>query len=239
MLTFRRGQQAIGLAGLLRQPCPPHSLRSADRYGFPPDSSNNINGSVWRGHEILDLSLLIFGRSHAERWGSRVRKTLDVRRRPRCRSCTASRAARLHAWLPAEVAQRSRYCGGAGSNVPCWRCAVNASFPPPLAIGPLRDPDAPADLALHVALPISDIRLAQKPKNHLAAGVGARLRCSRVGAMGCSTAPLTEPDMRARIRLFGSVHQRASMSWSDACRGLSSSHLTFNEVSRPLIQDGG
>ena len=61
----------------------------------------------------------------------------------------------------------------------------------------------------------------------------------RVGAMDCSTAPLTEPDMRARIRLFGSVDQRASESWSDACGGLSSSQRVFSETSRPVNQDGG
>jgi len=51
----------------------------------------------------------------------------------------------------------------------------------------------------------------------------ARLRAGRVGAMDFSTAPLTEPDMRARIRLFGSIDHRASESWSDACEVLSSS----------------
>ena len=66
---------------------------------------------------------------------------------------------------------------------------------------------------------------------------GSALR--RVGAMDCSTAPLTEPDMRARIRLFGLVHQKASESWSDACGGLSSDQRAFSEVSRPANQDGG
>ena len=57
--------------------------------------------------------------------------------------------------------------------------------------------------------------------------------------MDCSTAPLTEPDMRARIRHFGSVHQKASESWSDACGELSSDHRIFSDVSRPANQDGG
>ncbi len=50
--------------------------------------------------------------------------------------------------------------------------------------------------------------------------------CGRVGAMDCSTAPLTEPDLRARIGLFGSIDHRASESWSDACEVLSSSQRT-------------
>ena len=57
--------------------------------------------------------------------------------------------------------------------------------------------------------------------------------------MDCSTAPLTEPDMRARIRLFGLVHQKASESWSDACGGLNSAHRALSETSRPTNQDGG
>ena len=61
----------------------------------------------------------------------------------------------------------------------------------------------------------------------------------RVGAMDFSTAPLTEPDMRARIRLFGSIDHRASESWSDACGVLSSSQRVFSETSRPVNQDGG
>ena len=57
--------------------------------------------------------------------------------------------------------------------------------------------------------------------------------------MDCSIAPLTEPDVRARIRLFGLVHQRSSKSWYDACGVLSSSHRVFSEMSRPTNQDGG
>ena len=61
----------------------------------------------------------------------------------------------------------------------------------------------------------------------------------RVGAMDYSTAPLTEPDLRARIRLFGLVHQKASESWSDACGGLSSDQRVFSDTNRPANQDGG
>jgi len=57
--------------------------------------------------------------------------------------------------------------------------------------------------------------------------------------MDCSIAPLTEPDVRARIRLFGLVHQRSSKSWYDACGVLSSSDRVFSEMSRPTNQDGG
>lgn len=57
--------------------------------------------------------------------------------------------------------------------------------------------------------------------------------------MDCSTAPLTEPDLRARIRLFGSIDHSASESWCDACGVLSSSQRVLSETSRPLNQDGG
>jgi hypothetical protein len=57
--------------------------------------------------------------------------------------------------------------------------------------------------------------------------------------MDFSTAPLTEPDMRARIRLFGSIDHRASKSWSDAWGVLSSSQRVLSETSRPVNQDGG
>ena len=57
--------------------------------------------------------------------------------------------------------------------------------------------------------------------------------------MDFSTAPLTEPDMRARIRLFGSIDHSASESWADACGVLSSSQRTFSETSRLVNQDGG
>ena len=55
--------------------------------------------------------------------------------------------------------------------------------------------------------------------------------------MDCSIAPLTEPDMRARIRLFGSIDHRASESWSDACGVLS--QRVLSEMSRPVNQDRG
>jgi hypothetical protein len=66
-------------------------------------------------------------------------------------------------------------------------------------------------------------------------------------ALGCkssrrgdfSATPLTEPDMRARIRLLGSIYQNASDSWADACGGLRSFHKALSEASRPLNQDGG
>ncbi len=57
--------------------------------------------------------------------------------------------------------------------------------------------------------------------------------------MDYSTAPLTEPDLRARIRLFGLVHQKASESWSDACGALSSDQRVFSDTNRPANQDGG
>ena len=61
----------------------------------------------------------------------------------------------------------------------------------------------------------------------------------RQGRAGRSAEPLTEPDMRARIRLFGSIDHRASESWSDACEVLSSSQRVLSETSRPVNQDGG
>jgi hypothetical protein len=69
---------------------------------------------------------------------------------------------------------------------------------------------------------------------------GAMLRCARrVGAMDCSTAPLTQPDVRASHPALWLVHQRASDSWSDACEGLSSDQRVDNETNRPANQDGG
>jgi hypothetical protein len=65
------------------------------------------------------------------------------------------------------------------------------------------------------------------------------LRYGRVGAMDCSTAPLAEPDLRARIRLFGSIDHSASQSWADACGVLRSSQRILSEISRPANQDGG
>src|SRR5580704_9380984 len=60
----------------------------------------------------------------------------------------------------------------------------------------------------------------------------------RVGAGNCSPAPLTEPDERTRIRLFGSVYQSASKSWADADGGLSSCQRSLSEASRPVNQAG-
>jgi hypothetical protein len=57
--------------------------------------------------------------------------------------------------------------------------------------------------------------------------------------MDCSAAPLTEPDLRARIRLFGSIDHSSSESSCDACGVLSSSQRVLSEVSRPANQDGG
>ncbi len=68
---------------------------------------------------------------------------------------------------------------------------------------------------------------------------GGATRHRRVGAMDCSTAPLTEPDLRARIRLFGSIDHSASESWCDACGVFSSSQRVLSETSRPMNQDGG
>jgi hypothetical protein len=63
--------------------------------------------------------------------------------------------------------------------------------------------------------------------------------------MDCSTAPLTEPDLRARIRLFGLIDHSASESWCDACGTLSSSQRVLSEIrtagrlaSRPAGWDG-
>ena len=65
------------------------------------------------------------------------------------------------------------------------------------------------------------------------------LRSGRVSAEDCSSALLTEPDMRARIRLFGSVYQSARESWADANGGLSSRQRALSETSRPVNQLGG
>jgi hypothetical protein len=50
---------------------------------------------------------------------------------------------------------------------------------------------------------------------------------------------LTEPDIRARIRLFGSIDQNASDSWVDTCGWLISFQHAVSEVIRPVNQDGG
>ena len=77
-------------------------------------------------------------------------------------------------------------------------------------------------------------------KFNLSGGVALRSALGRrVGAMDYSTAPLTEPDLRARIRLFGLVHQKASESWSDACGELSSDQRVFSDTNRPANQDSG
>ena len=62
---------------------------------------------------------------------------------------------------------------------------------------------------------------------------------SRVGAKDFSLAPLTEPDMRARIRLFGLIDQSASVSWADTCGWLISVHKTVSVAIRSVNQDGG
>ncbi len=55
----------------------------------------------------------------------------------------------------------------------------------------------------------------------------------------CSATPLTEPDMRARIRLFGSICQNSSDSWADTRDRLRSFHKALSEAIRPSNQDGG
>jgi hypothetical protein len=50
---------------------------------------------------------------------------------------------------------------------------------------------------------------------------------------------LTEPDMRARIRLFGLIDQNASESWLDTCGWLISFQRSVSEAIRPVNQDGG
>src|SRR5664279_2348099 len=54
-----------------------------------------------------------------------------------------------------------------------------------------------------------------------------------------SSVLLTEPDMRARIRLFGLIDQNASESWLDTCGWLISFQRSVSEAIRPVNQDGG
>ena len=65
----------------------------------------------------------------------------------------------------------------------------------------------------------------------------AQVGSSRRG--DCSATPLTEPDMRARIRLFGSICQNSSDSWADTRDRLRSFHKALSEAIRPSNQDGG
>ncbi len=65
----------------------------------------------------------------------------------------------------------------------------------------------------------------------------AMIASSRRG--DCSATPLTEPDMRARIRLFGSICQNSSDSWADTRDRLRSFHKALSEAIRPSNQDGG
>ena len=64
-------------------------------------------------------------------------------------------------------------------------------------------------------------------------------RCGRVSTEDYSPVLLTEPDMRARIRLFGSIDQNASDSWGDTCGWLISFQRAVSEAIRPVNQDGG
>ena len=57
---------------------------------------------------------------------------------------------------------------------------------------------------------------ASLPPDEARGTLAAAAGVCRVGAKDCSLAPLTEPDMRARIRLFGLIYQNSSDSWSDA-----------------------
>ena len=61
----------------------------------------------------------------------------------------------------------------------------------------------------------------------------------RVSTEDYSPVLLTEPDMRARIRLFGSIDQNASDSWGDTCGWLISFQRAVSEAIRPVNQDGG
>jgi hypothetical protein len=54
-----------------------------------------------------------------------------------------------------------------------------------------------------------------------------------------SLGAVTEPDMRARIRLFGLIDQSASVSWADTCGWLISAHKAVSEAIRPVNQAGG
>ena len=63
--------------------------------------------------------------------------------------------------------------------------------------------------------------------------------CGRVSTEDYSPVLLTEPDMRARIRLFGSIDQNASDSWGDTCGWLISFQRAVSEAIRPVNQDGG
>ena len=77
--------------------------------------------------------------------------------------------------------------------------------------------------------------LAMLAALRVAAGGSAR----RVGAEDYSSAPLTEPDVRARIRLLGSVYQNPSDCWADAVGELRSCQRVCSETIRPVNQDGG
>ena len=61
----------------------------------------------------------------------------------------------------------------------------------------------------------------------------------RVGAEDYSPAPLTEPDVRTRIRLLGSICQSAGTSWADPDGELRSCQRVCSEANRPVNQDGG
>jgi len=65
------------------------------------------------------------------------------------------------------------------------------------------------------------------------------VKACRVGAEDCSSAPLTEPDLRTRIRLFGSVYQSASESWADAGGEFSSNQRALIETILPANHAGG
>src|SRR5674476_1104603 len=65
------------------------------------------------------------------------------------------------------------------------------------------------------------------------------LRARRVSTEDYSSVLLTEPDMRARIRLFGLIDQNASESWLDTCGWLISFQRSVSEAIRPVNQDGG
>ena len=80
-----------------------------------------------------------------------------------------------------------------------------------------------------------DRQIALTHSGKCAAGAGRR----RVSTEDYSPVLLTEPDMRARIRLFGSIDQNASDSWGDTCGWLISFQRAVSEAIRPVNQDGG
>src|SRR6202040_2005334 len=60
----------------------------------------------------------------------------------------------------------------------------------------------------------------------------------RVGAKDYSFALLQNRTCGPRIRLFGLIFQKSSVSWSETCGGGRSSHIAFSEALRPAKHAG-